>query len=237
MAEHMICTVDGCDNPVSVKIAGLCNKHYLRGRRYGDVHFSKINRDQTGKPCNVTGCMKPSGRLGMCQAHYKRAMAYGDPEKFHPRYKCGVKWIENHAGHNGDDCLKWPFSVGDQGRGTVQINGRVMSSPRYMCMLAHGKPPSRKHHAAHSCGNGHLGCVNPMHLRWATAAENEADKLAHGTLRRGTDINTNKLSEDQVREIRALEGVKDRKEVASMYGVNPVHVWDIQTRRAWKWLA
>lgn len=36
------CNVDGCNNNVS--IGGLCNKHYRRFRKYGDVHTVKINQ-------------------------------------------------------------------------------------------------------------------------------------------------------------------------------------------------
>jgi hypothetical protein len=47
--------------------------------------------------------------------------------------------------------------------------------------------------AAHSCGQA--SCVNPAHLRFATAVENAADKNIHGTHRR-------KLSWAQVLEVR-----------------------------------
>lgn len=37
-----ICSVDGCSNNVQVK--GLCNKHYVRLKKYGDVHLVKVNQ-------------------------------------------------------------------------------------------------------------------------------------------------------------------------------------------------
>lgn len=33
-----------------------------------------------------------------------------------------------------------------------------------MCELVYGKPPMPKHQAAHNCGKGNLGCINPKHL-------------------------------------------------------------------------
>lgn len=50
-----------------------------------------------------------------------------------------------------------------------------------MCQKAHGDPPSPKHDAAHSCGRGHEGCVNPNHLSWKTKKQNQADRITHGT--------------------------------------------------------
>ncbi len=49
---------------------GLCTKHYQRWRKNGDPLVSKIDRDQTGKPCNFPGCEKSSGYKGFCQNHY-----------------------------------------------------------------------------------------------------------------------------------------------------------------------
>jgi hypothetical protein len=33
--------------------------------------------------------------------------------------------------------------------------------------------------AIHCCGNGHLSCVNPAHLRWGTAKDNGKDAHLH----------------------------------------------------------
>jgi|VirMetMinimDraft_7_1064189.scaffolds.fasta_scaffold103182_2 hypothetical protein len=145
-----------------------------------------------------------------------------------------VEWIERHSDYTGDDCIDWPFANCPHGRGIVQTKGVAFSAPNFMCRAAHGNPPTPKHHAAHSCGNGHNGCLNPNHLRWATPRENESDKILHGTLRKGTDINTNKLSEDQVIEIRnsKLKGI----ELAKIYDVTPVAISAIRTRKNWAWL-
>lgn len=67
--------------------------------------------------------------------------------------------------------------------GAAQINlgGRSVIVARMVCEEVNGPPPTPAHQAAHSCGKGHLGCITPQHLRWATQVENEADKLIHGT--------------------------------------------------------
>jgi len=55
-------------------------------------------------------------------------------------------------------------------------------------------------HAAHCDGdrlNNHYS-----NLRWATAKDNCADKLLHGTVQRGENNARAKLTESEVREIR-----------------------------------
>ena len=93
-----------------------------------------------------------------------------------------MRWIEEHVGHEGNGCLKWPFSVGDNGRGIVQVDGTIYTAPRFMCLLAHGERRRPTHEAAHSCGKGHKGCIDPQHLWWATSVENHADKIEHGMI-------------------------------------------------------
>src|SRR5215471_14726746 len=98
-----------------------------------------------------------------------------------PPTKHKLEWIQERVGHAGDDCLQWPFSRSSSGYGILFHEGKVVYAHRTMCELANGKPPTPKHHASHSCGRGHLGCVNPRHLEWKTAAENQQDRRKHGT--------------------------------------------------------
>jgi hypothetical protein len=131
-------------------------------------------------------------------------------------------FLRGHIDHVGDECLIWPFSrFAKQGYGRISVAQRVTYAHRVMCFLAHGEAPTPGHHAAHSCGNGHLGCVNPNHLAWETPKQNNADKIAHGTLVRGTRHYRAKLSADQVREIRARTlGPGDTKRLAERFGVS-----------------
>jgi hypothetical protein len=234
------CLIEGCNNNAAKPGAGRgwCTKHYQRWQSNGDPLKSKINREQTGKACSVEDCERKSGYHGMCQMHFSRLKYRGSTsdEDLHPRYRRVMKWLENHVSYQGDECLKWPFHVGDQGRGTATWEGRQMSAPKVMCIMAHGLPPTDDHEAAHSCGKGHEGCISPKHLRWATRGENHADMVEHGTIRRGVLVNTNKLSVRQVREIRAMGKSKPPREIAAMFDISHSTVWEIQTRRSWAWL-
>lgn len=236
MADKAICNIAGCNNPVLIKSRGWCSKHYQRWQQTGDPTISRVNREQTGQPCTIEGCGKQSGYHGYCQAHYKRWLKYGDPEAISDSYRRRVKWVETHADYAGDECLKWPFSAGDRGRGILQVNGKQISAPRFMCTLAHGEPPAPEYEAAHSCGKGHEGCISPRHLSWKTTSGNRMDMVDHGTLPRGEAVNTAKLTEDQVREIRRIGSGLERRDIAAMFGVSYWTIWEIQTRRSWAWL-
>lgn len=138
----------------------------------------------------------------------------------------------------GDQCLVWPFAKDSKGYGKLTYNGRTNAiAPRVVCELVNGLPPTPKHEAAHSCGNGHLGCVNPLHLSWKTRLENRADSVAHGTHVRGSAHKISKLSEEQVREIKvkAASGVS-LKTLASQYAVAEGTIHSIKTGRHWAWV-
>jgi hypothetical protein len=73
-------------------------------------------------------------------------------------------------------------------------------------------------------------------LAWKTPAENEADKVEHGTVALGERHGHSKLTIDQVRRIRSM--VSDgnaQSDVAISFGVHQVTVSDIVTGRTWSW--
>lgn len=134
----------------------------------------------------------------------------------------------------GDDCLIWPFHRDRQGYGRINRKTYGEALPhRYVCRVSHGPPPSATHQAAHLCGNGHLGCVNPNHLSWKTPAENCADAITHGTTQRGERSAMAKLTEADVIYIRTLRGLVPQKELAQQFGVHPKHISRLQCAKRW----
>lgn len=138
------------------------------------------------------------------------------------------KWLLAHVDYQGDDCLKWPFG-GDpkSGRGVLQHNGVRGWAHRWMCRLAHGEPPTPKHTAAHECGKGHEGCINPRHLIWKTQAENNADCARHGTSPKHFDGSQGRLTSPQVEEIRGARGSRTMRELAATFDVSEGTINDI----------
>jgi hypothetical protein len=233
------CKFEGCDRTANIKggSRGFCSMHYQRFMRHGDASVVKL--DRVTSTCSVAGCERgrPLSR-GLCQKHYARLKNHGTTE-FPASSQSGrkIRWLRGNADYQGDDCLTWPFQVGDNGRGVASLDGRQTSAPRIMCILAHGQPEHKSLHASHSCGKGHEGCVNPRHLSWKTPQENEADKRKHGTLRKGENINTAVLTEADVRSIRrALMDGRTGRSLAAEYGVTPSAISNIKNRQAWAWL-
>lgn len=144
-------------------------------------------------------------------------------------------WLETHKDFSGDECLIWPFKRDRDGYAHTKHDGRDVRVPRLVCTDRHGPPPTPEHQAAHSCGKGHLGCVNGSHLGWKTASENQADRLIHGTHNRGERHNMAKLTEADVLAIRATSGVPQTK-LAEQYGVSSTAISDIIRRKKWAWL-
>lgn len=142
-----------------------------------------------------------------------------------------LKWLHDHVGHQGDDCLIWPFSR-VRGYGNLGINGKGYYAHRIMCELVCGSAPTARHHASHSCGRGDQGCVNPRHLSWKTPAENMQDKNRHGTVWKKNSGVRYKLTPEQVAEIRATEGMTIDA-TAAKYGVSASSVRKIRKGINW----
>ncbi|MGJ0508927.1 MAG: hypothetical protein ACR652_17725 [Methylocystis sp.] len=105
-----------------------------------------------------------------------------------------------------------------------------------MCALAHGEPPAPHYQAAHKCGKGHHGCVNPRHLEWKQPLENTWDKDRHGTMLRGERHPMAKLSELQVRAIRALAPSFTIPELIDLFGSSARTISDILMGKIWQCL-
>lgn len=137
------------------------------------------------------------------------------------------RWILDHKDHDGDCCLIWPFYRNPNGYGMLGHLGEQYWAHRVMCEKAHGPAPSQDHEAAHSCGNGHMGCAHPKHLSWKTRSENLLDCREHGTQARSRHGSKGYLTNEQVMAIRSLKGKKTQDEIALTFGVSPPTIRDI----------
>jgi len=138
--------------------------------------------------------------------------------------------------YEGDDCLLWPYSRGTSGYAQAKYEGQTCRVHILACEKVNGSRPFDSADAAHSCGNGHLGCVNPKHLSWKTHAENMSEMIEHGTSPKGERHGMVKLTESEVRVIRSLAGLGGRQRIAEKFGVSRGTIKDIQTKRSWSWL-
>jgi len=136
-----------------------------------------------------------------------------------------------------DTCWLWTSCLNDKGYGHFGFNGKTFGAHRVSWVLS-GNTILEGHvicHAPHEiCGNRH--CVNPAHLRVGTQVENMNDRIADGTIARGIKHGCNKLTEEQVRAIRANPENKTHRALAREYGVSSTHIRRVISRKKWSWL-
>lgn len=123
-------------------------------------------------------------------------------------------FIEAALSSNTDDCIVWPYAKTRKGYPNLHRDGRTLQGNSFICEISHGPRPD-KHEAAHSCGV--RLCINPRHLRWATAKENSADRLLHGTHQLGERNHSAKITADQARLIKRSD---NWRELAKEVGIS-----------------
>lgn len=145
-----------------------------------------------------------------------------------------VAWLRANAGHEGDACLTFPFNRNNEtGYGQFGFYGEMVYAHRFMCEMVKGPAPSPKHYAAHECGKGHEGCVNPRHIDWKTPYENAIDRLRHGNnMKAGRKRNV--LTPERAAEILRQKGATPQWELAKQYGVSQSTVSQIHRGVAWR---
>lgn len=185
--------------------------------------------------CTVEGCERPKRTGGLCQMHYQRFRRHGDalagrtPDGAPDRYLRDV--VIPYA---GDDCLIWPFTRVAEGYGQIRRDGRRQRVHRLVCEAVHGLPASSGLVAAHSCGNGHLGCVTPRHLSWKTSQGNALDAIEHGTFPRGERHGNAKITAEIASDIRALKGRLSQRKIGKLFDISGAHVAHIHAGRLWR---
>ena len=188
--------------------------------------------------CSIPECCKPVRARGWCNGHWIRWSRYGDPQAGQRPRSASFEYLHETvlSYEDKDGCLLWPHYTRTDGYPVTSIDGQRMAVHRYVCEKEHGPPPSPHHDAAHSCGKGHLACVNRHHLSWKTRSENFADKLIHGTDNRGEKNGYSKATEEQARQILALRGKMTRQQIAEKVGVTRSIVAHIHCGNSWRWL-
>lgn len=185
--------------------------------------------------CEIKGCEKPSHCHDWCRAHYNRWLRYGDPIAGKTAVGMPDKFLREVVfNYNKDKCLSWPFNTAT-GYALIARQGKPITVSRIICEHFYGPRPTSKHQAAHSCKKN-KSCVNPKHLRWATPAENSADRLIHGTHQFGKRNSRVKLTKQDVRKIRKLESKLFQREIAKKFGVGISTIGFILNRKTWAWL-
>lgn len=189
--------------------------------------------------CLVDGCHSKALARGWCNKHYLRWKKHGDVNVLKQRKTpkgVALAFLFQSLEADTDECIFWEFARKSMGQGCVWFEGSLRVASNIVCELAHGAAPGKDMHAAHSCGRGHMGCINKRHLSWKTPTENAADRLVHGTDNRGVKHGMAKLTPRLVREIRALKGKLSIRKIGGKFGVSHGCIFDIHAGRTWSHL-
>lgn len=127
-------------------------------------------------------------------------------------------------------CFLWIAARSRNGYGSFNIGRKARYAHRVSYELYIGEIREGMH-VCHRCDQPL--CVNPEHLFLGTPADNMADRDAKGRQARGEAKASAKLTEHQVRAIRAAEGLLQR-ELAELFGVSQTQIGQIRRRKRWK---
>ena len=230
-----ICSVEGCERAAEKR--GYCDMHYQRWRKHGDVMADVPPLGSIGRrPCKIPNCPNTTAyKNDICAAHRYRMRKCGSymlevPIRKRADRKAPERYIDSVViADHGDECVIWPFASDGYPIGShPKVKGHA--AHRIICQLVYGPPPFEGAQAAHSCGNSL--CVNPRHLRWASALENTHDKYAHGTMLFGEKVPSAKLTDERVRFIRNSDICL--RELSKMFGVSIAAVGLARQGKTWK---
>lgn len=137
---------------------------------------------------------------------------------------------------NERGCWVWQLArTRNTGYGAMRWNGRTQAVHRLSWLCFRGEIPEDKPCICHTCDN--RACINPDHLFCGTRAENMADMTRKGRQSKGETKGNNKLSEEQVLEIRHLakEGFS-QPDLAKKFNVDQSTISLILSRKRWQHL-
>ena len=131
---------------------------------------------------------------------------------------------------SGNECIEWPYTKTGNGYGVVRFQGKLRGAHRVALILRDGIDPDdlTVAHAPIICHNPL--CVNVDHLRWATMAENLADRPADGFDYHEGNGNA-KLTWEKVAKIR--EDDRSNVDVAATLGVSAATISMIRNNKSW----
>ena len=127
------------------------------------------------------------------------------------------------------DCWEWKRWSIKPGYGRMQVKDKMVMTHRLSYELYIGPIPVGLD-VLHRCDNP--PCWNPFHLWLGTDLDNSRDCVAKGRNVRGEAVNLHKLTDADIRAIRA--DPRTTLELGPLFGVHPSQISRIKTRRTWK---
>lgn len=130
-----------------------------------------------------------------------------------------------------NECWEWQSTINNRGYGKFWLNGRTDLAHRVSHRISNGPIPDG-HQIRHRCDNP--PCVNPNHLLTGTIGDNAADAIERDRYHWGTRNFRAKLTEDQVREVRACwRNGETQVSLALRFGVSRAAIQWILNGKNW----
>jgi hypothetical protein len=130
-----------------------------------------------------------------------------------------------------EGCWNWVGGHFTNGYGKFSVKHKNNRAHRVSYELANGTIPEGLV-VRHTCDNRR--CVNPAHLITGTHEENMRDMTERERQARGENQGSVKLTEEQVKEIRAIGNSQRQVDIAEKYGIKQGQVGKILRKVNWK---
>lgn len=192
--------------------------------------------------CIISGCEKPRRRKSAeyCNAHYARLRRHGDTLVNQPvtRVVKGdpITRFQSRLSGTPSGCYEWQGGKLKDGYGSFRFENKSWPAHRWIWTHVHGPIPSGSV-VRHKCDNP--ACANIEHLELGAVADNANDMVSRGRSLVGVLNAANKLTEQQVLEIK--QAIRDKsakqKDIAARYGVTPTLITAIKQGRVWTHIA
>lgn len=122
----VFCSAPDCRRPTIAR--GLCEAHYTRWRRHGEVAATEPVASRPLEPCAIGECDRPAYSRGFCSRHYKQWLRHGNvlPEPAAGPRTCSVERCERSISTRGlchGHYLRW-YRTGDV-RAAVPLGRRA----------------------------------------------------------------------------------------------------------------
>lgn len=180
-----------------------------------------------GKPFTVPFWMIKKGRK-LCSAECKKQ----DP----------LKTLLERVRIEENGCWTYMGYVGTNGYGQIKAGGKRDLAHIMMWEVWNGQEVPAGLVVRHTCIKN-PACINPDHLIIGTPKQNVHDSIDQGTfvITRGEERPTAKLTEEDVKKIRALRGPSQSTlecgyrfdDIGKMFNVSAALIWLVVKRKQW----
>jgi hypothetical protein len=163
-------------------------------------------------------------------------MSYATERRTVPRFPRVLVGSDGSVIGPSGRVLKTFSNSGGYRRVTIYLGGgrwRQVSVHTLVAEAFLGERPAWADGVAHADGDPANNAVS--NLRWATQAENEADKARHGRNMAGVRHHQHKLTEEQAREIK--DSAETGRVLARRFGISETQISDIRNGKAWRHLS